>query len=147
MQAAFLLLPFAVVLMTADGATDANNDGKNLQGTWHLAWTETVDAAGNPAKGRVEGGLTLVIDGDQWRYSQGNRKWPVRTAKRASTREPKALDLVEEREGQRIVVKYIYDLEGDILKLCRPLVDDGNRPQRFEAAPDHSVYVFKRETE
>lgn len=60
-------------------------------------------------------------------------------------KQPRALDLEFEHEGQTHVLRCIYSLEGDTLKICGAASPEKPRPSEFKAKEDEqNVYVLKR---
>ena len=137
--------------LTADAANEdaVKRDVEKLQGTWKLVSVEThgVKLHHSPASLKVKGERLFWVSD-----AKGAR--PIGTGqgfKIDPTTNPKAVDVesVEVRatgQSTPIIVKGIYDLDGDTLKLC--LNRTGERPKSFDTKKEKGnvvLNVYKRE--
>jgi uncharacterized protein (TIGR03067 family) len=138
---------FLCLLTTAVLAGDVprddllRNDIDDLQGSWKAERVEQ-----NGAKLGVQ--LRLTFEGDYVIMSlQGSNT--KRRFTLDQSRQPAALDeQVSDKPGSR-VLKSIYELEGDTLRICIR-EDDGERPTSFSTKDNPGIttlIVLKRERE
>jgi uncharacterized protein (TIGR03067 family) len=129
-----LLAPLALLLVAADPASD--KDAKALQGTWKVV---SFEKEGKNAPEDVTKALTMTIKGDMITVNDG-KKDESATFSLDATKKPKTMDLVP-KQGDKVL--FIYDVDGDNLKLAWRLPDQG-RPKEFTAKDNEGNMVLKR---
>jgi uncharacterized protein (TIGR03067 family) len=146
LQTSIGLVGMCVVLSAKDGLPEL----RNLEGTWQvtrLAVTDVVIDRDTPP-GDVLKQTKLVVSGNRMTYflSLGTMKTEIAWTITAidPTKTPKTIDgrlLTGPNKGT--VTLGIYDLNGDILKLCFPDEPSTKRPQSFhpKLEGDSSVNV------
>ncbi len=77
--------------------------------------------------------LVLTFDGDKMTFSQrADTKKPA-TYKLDASQKPAHLDLMPSDGPEKdMVMKMIYQIDGDTLKLAGPAKPDGDRPKGFD---------------
>jgi uncharacterized protein (TIGR03067 family) len=137
MKSTCVLLIAAVVAFPPAG--DAVKDAQaKLKGTWNS--TEVVKGGEKSDKS-----LTLKFDGDKVTVAIGGEdeisaKYTVDPSK-----SPATLDVTIEHDGQTITAEALYELKGDVLRLCHAVdVLGGTRPTAIEATATTSVVTLKR---
>ncbi|HEX3147882.1 MAG TPA: TIGR03067 domain-containing protein [Gemmataceae bacterium] len=136
-----LLLSLAVLLTVAGVGVgdDAEKDLKKLVGTW-----EEVSHVDNGKKMTAEElkGMTVVIDASgKWEAFKDGTSFLKGTVKLDPAKKPKAADYTI--EGSDMVVKGIYEVDGDTWKHCFALKE---RPTEFESKEGSEAHyvVLKR---
>src|SRR5262249_36978827 len=116
----------------------AKKDQKRMQGTWAMVALE-VD-------GKLVGedklkDTVLLIKGN--RYITRVKDEEIETTFTLDpSKKPKAIDMVfSEGEKKDKVLKGIYEIDGDTLKLCRGLTAEQQRPGQFATWPNTGVFV------
>lgn len=127
----------ALVLIGAAAARSENADEKQLQGKWIV---ESFRYNGNPVD-RLKQAVREFHDG-KYSLTPKSGEGIEGTVKLDTTKSPKSIDL--DVNGR--IIKGIYELDGDTLRLCYNLTSD-QRPTEFESKPDSGliVIVHKRE--
>src|SRR5436309_2670930 len=85
-----------------------------LQGDWQI---QSIEVAGMPVKG-VPPGKVITIKGDKTDFPL-----PYTAIKLAPEQKPKAIDLLRASDGRKWLG--VYSLDGDELKLCMAMVEQG----------------------
>jgi uncharacterized protein (TIGR03067 family) len=137
MRRAFLLVPTTVLLL---GAGDADKDRKQLQGTWSVVMAKL--GGKKPSKAELKD-VKVIFHGNLMTLQYGREE--KGTFKLDASKKPKAMDVTLERKGKKETALFIYELNGDKLKLCwrKP---GGERPTSFTAKDPDGVMVLKRST-
>jgi uncharacterized protein (TIGR03067 family) len=115
----------------------------HLQGTWVPESSNTEGKETPKAELQV---LRLTVKGDRWLLSlKGGKPFVEPTFKVDPTAKPKTLDVVSATQKGKILLRAIYELEGDMLKLCYA-IGDAERPKEFksEARSKSGITVYKR---
>ena len=122
---------------------------EGLNGRWNVVEL-VVDGKTIPAE-KSPGKPHFQIDGNSWRYSfvlNGKRRIAEFTVSLDTDRLPHTMD-AELRSGAFAggVCKGVYELEGDMLKLCLADRPSAARPRRLESLPasDLQFFVMHRE--
>ena len=119
------------------------DDQEKIQGVWR---------AEKGVKGGKEGPadeikqLSLEFKGNKVIPRHGDQGDHEGEFKLDTTKKPKEIDLMIDKNGKKDHAKGIYELDGDTLKIC--LMDgDGDRPSKFESADGSKslLIVLKRE--
>src|SRR4051812_47459964 len=129
---------FVVALALLPGADDPATDAEKLQGTWAVV---RLDAGGRrPPREEVDA-MRVTFAGDVMTLRDGKRQ-ESGTFRLDPSKTPRELDLVP--KGQEEVARFIYELDGDALRLCWRL-PGGARPVAYRAEDDASrLMVLKR---
>ena len=143
----WLCVPTLVILL---GADDAQNDLAKLQGTWIVV---TAEHGGKKLRAEqleemsvVIKENTMIIHGDK----DSDRKRETATFKLNPATKPKSLDLRSSgKSGSKWGTKThlgIYELRGEILKLCWSNKED-ERPSQFATEPksDQVLLLLERQ--
>jgi uncharacterized protein (TIGR03067 family) len=119
------------------------DDLKALQGTWKL---ESAEARGQKVESEEAKDIVVKIMGERYEVRIKD-KIDGGTLKLDETQKPKTMDATD-TEGDDVgkVVKAIYELSGDTLRVCHA-GDDDERPKEMATKEDSSVIImtFKRE--
>jgi uncharacterized protein (TIGR03067 family) len=129
----FAGLALCVLLLTAlIQARAADADQEKLQGKWTV---ESFEYNGNPVE-RMKDATREIKDG---KYTLTPKVGDVieGTIKLDPDKKPKTIDL----DVNGNILKGIYELDGDALKLCYNL-SDGERPTEFASKPDTGVILI-----
>ena len=138
MTAKLTCLPVVLCLLLAEDADDrAKEDLKRMQGTWTMAALE-VDGKDVPA---AKLGAELVVKGD--RYAVTNKGRTIECKLRLDPgKDPRAVDMVfDEPGGGEKILKGIYVIESDTLKVARGLDAKQERPGQFATWPGTTYFV------
>jgi uncharacterized protein (TIGR03067 family) len=129
---ALLILP-AVLL----AAPEKQDDAKSLQGTWSVV---SFQAGKEKVPAEKAEKMTLTIKDNTFSLSDGQRT-EAGTFKLDPAKSPKQLDLTV-KDGKETAL-FIYELNGDELKLCwrKP---EQPRPEKFTAEGTDGLMVLKR---
>jgi uncharacterized protein (TIGR03067 family) len=138
-----LVLVMAATLHAADGPGEAaKGDREKLHGVW-LATELTEGGKKVPAEGvRIEfkgNKITLAAKGQ----AAVTGMYTIDPGKTPAT-----MDITFENDGKKVTVPAIYGLKGDDLKLCHPLLPQGEgwvRPKAFEATAKTVLGTLKRQ--
>jgi uncharacterized protein (TIGR03067 family) len=145
MKTQWLIIVAASLLVAADAKEDAvKTDLKKLQGNWKLV-SAVVDGKKLPADLIKDRGDRIEIEGEKYTYHG-----PVireMTLTLDPTKSPKEIDLTQRRGDQTKVWRAIYEVDGDMLKICRHQDGAQPRPTGFtsKAGSGWSSTVWKRE--
>ena len=140
---------------TGTSPPSAQTDSELLQGTWFgITWIGDVEEEKRnavPEEWFRLADCKLTFTGDRVALVEGIDGKPTNgTFKIDPAKRPKQINWQIELGVHGVSYLGIYELEGDILKLClgNPLVD-GERPTEFATKPDDAqkLIVFKRKKE
>jgi RNA polymerase sigma-70 factor (ECF subfamily) len=122
-------------------AASVNQELEQLQGEWLIIGGES--GGKDRSEELREDGIKLVISGDQFTITSST---PKRLLMQGSirayrTRPPKRMDLIDslhelKREGSAPEYRCIYELDGDVLKVC---YGDEDRPRKFTSKLDSDL--------
>ena len=134
------LFALSALLITPAARAD---DLKAMEGTWKL---ESAETRGQKEESDDAKDIVLKITGERYEIRIKD-KIDGGTLKLDETKKPKTLDATD-TEGDDVgkVVKAIYELSGDTLRVCHA-GDDGERPTEMATKEDSPVIImtFKRE--
>jgi uncharacterized protein (TIGR03067 family) len=118
------------------------NDMKLLEGDWSLHAFVT-DGKEVPAD-KIQN-IKLTIKGDRYLVDFGKQKMELRF-KIDPGKKPKAIDLINVKDDQKVVTLGIYEISPDSLKLCRGTEAGQARPTEFAAKEGTklALAVYKR---
>ena len=135
---------FAAV--TANAQEDAvKQEMKLLQGNWVRIYVEADGKKSEDGKKEPGQAITLTINGD---------KYDGETFKLDPAKSPKHINVsTVDDKGKAIALPGIYELKGDVLKLCFPFPFEGKfdkigkRPTEFGSKPGGNdvLEVYQRE--
>ena len=119
------------------------DDRKDMEGTWKV---ESAEAGGK----KIESGditeVVVKITGDRYEVKVKDRT-DAGTLKLDETQKPKTMDATD-TEGEDVgkVVKAIYELTGDTLRVCYA-IDGGERPAEMATKEGSALLLltYKRE--
>ncbi len=114
-----------------------------MEGTWKV---ESAEAGGKPVESEELKAIIVKITGERYELTSKD-KVDAGTLKLDETKKPKTMDATDtEGDDSGKVVKAIYELTGDTLKVCYAL-DGGERPTEFATKEGSSVLMltYKRE--
>lgn len=144
MKRRFLVLVVALALAsTGFGMDAAIGRQSELQGYWNLVSLEINGQALDVDK--LED-ATLFVRGERYSFALEDATLEL-IHKVDSTKSPKTLDMtIVEGEMKGKTYHAIYELENDILKICRNIDPDMARPTSFGSSPNSGlmVIVWKR---
>jgi uncharacterized protein (TIGR03067 family) len=141
-MSATVLILLASLLPTADAKDDAKSELKKLQGKWTP--TAVVIDGNEIPKDEVKG--ELVIKDNKYSYATGGGETGAGTLTLDPSKKPKHMDAVpSEGSAQGKTVEQIYELAGDVLKICLP-TGEGKRPTGFksDAGSGWFLITYKR---
>jgi len=121
----------------------AGKDLNKLQGTWVI---EAITQEGKDTPETLREIKRYTIKGDQWRVSFKGAEKPLfeLRIKMDPRSKPKTIDYIGQKTDT-VIMRAIYELEGDTLKVCFP-VGAGDRPKEFksEAGSKSGIILYKR---
>jgi uncharacterized protein (TIGR03067 family) len=129
----------ALSLVPAQPAADAaKKDLDAIQGTWVMV---ALEVDGKPVPEEKIKGAILVVKGDKY-VTQVKGKDYETTLTLDPTKKPKAIDMVfSEGDKKDKVLRGIYMIEGDTLKVCRGMRPEQERPTQFGTWPDTNLFL------
>jgi uncharacterized protein (TIGR03067 family) len=114
-----------------------------MEGKWKV---EKAEAGGSEIESPELKDLTVTITGSRYEVLAKDRQ-DAGTLKLDETQKPKWMDATD-TEGEDVgkVIKAIYELSGDTLRVCYAL-DGGERPKELTTKPDSPLLLitYKRE--
>jgi uncharacterized protein (TIGR03067 family) len=116
---------------------------ERLQGAWAPVSSNTEGKDTAEAELRI---FRLTVKGDRWLLSlKGGKPIVEPTFRVGPTTKPKTLDVVSVTQQGKILLRAVYELEGDTLKLCFA-VGEAERPKEFKSAEGSrsGITVYKR---
>jgi uncharacterized protein (TIGR03067 family) len=133
----------AVLLGFSIGGSALADDLKTMEGKWTV---EKAEVNGDPLPLEDFRDLIVTISGARYELLVKDTK-DAGTLKLDETQKPKTMD-VTDTEGDDLgkLVKAIYELTGDTLRVCYAL-NGGDRPTEFATKPDSGLLLitYKRE--
>jgi uncharacterized protein (TIGR03067 family) len=137
-----------VGLATGQDKDAVKEEMKKLEGTWTLAWFEQ----GGEKKAAKEVGptevflfnaSTIIKDGKSTMTFKGKSVQYSFTVD--PTKKPKTLDrVVAEGKFKGNAHRYLYELDGDTLRLCYNAEMSDSRPKEFKAEGTITILTFER---
>jgi len=142
MKSATWLLALCAGLAASAADDPAKTDLDKLQGVWKVV---AMENDGKKAPEDSVKGIRMTIKGDKLIMKEDNKEDEA-SFKLDPTQKPKTMDMTIKVGDKMEVVKLIYDLRGDDLKLCGGRAGK-DRPKDFAAKGGLNLIVFKREKE
>jgi uncharacterized protein (TIGR03067 family) len=131
-----LLAVGAVLCLVAlpSPAADDTGDKDKLKGSWEM----TVFEIGGQKLPIPEGkGMLLVFDGDKFTKKEPGKKDETGTFKIDEKKKLREIDLTVPKEGgkdgETMVMKGLYEIDGDTLRLSFGMKPDGPRPTALDS--------------
>lgn len=142
-QLARLLLVFGMIgllLGAAQNKDDANKKKTDsLEGTWNVTGMER---GGQPVPTDEYKGAVLTIKGDKYNFKSGGESEDG-TIKLDPAKKPKTIDLAitsgNDKDKNQLG---IYEITGDILKVCVTPPGSKDRPTEFTTKADNAQFIF-----
>ena len=142
------LLRFASALLTSLALifthTTRADDLKAMEGTWKV---EVAEAGGKPVESDELKALVVTITGDRYEVLTKDGK-DAGTLKLDESQKPKTMDATD-TEGLDAgkVIKAIYELSGDTLRVCYAVDGESGRPKELATKEDSPwlLVTYKRE--
>ena len=142
---AYALL-FAAVSATLAPDTpmdEAKKELERIQGTWVAT---RLESGGQAAP---VGSVRLICVGDKYTQKNGSEEVEKGTHKLDPTKKPKTMDItVTDGDFKGQLQLAIYELDGDILKICANEAGDKARPKEFSTTKETGgkvLVILKRE--
>jgi uncharacterized protein (TIGR03067 family) len=134
-----LLLLTAGWLVAADNPKDdaVKDEMAKFQGAWKFV---SMEVGGTKKPDADFAKYTVVLNGDQWTVSEGNKIAAQIKFKVDPTREPKTIDLID--ADKKRLIRGIYSFKGDTLTVCDRGAEKGERPAAFGTKPDSGLVQF-----
>ena len=137
-----------VGLATGQDKDAVKEEMKKLEGKWTLAWFEQsgekkkeVKPIGSEAFGF--NASTIIKDGKSTMTFEGKSVQYSFTVD--PTKKPKTLDrVVAEGKFKGKALRYLYELDGDTLRLCYDAEKFDSRPKEFKAEGTITILTFER---
>ncbi len=136
------LLCAALLCASLAFAADKKDDAA-IQGTW---LPEKAELAGQPFPDEIRKSIKLVIEGDKYTVTLG-QKVDRGTIGVDASGKPKNLDIVgSEGPNKGKTIHTIYELDGDTLRVCYDLSGEG-RPKEFQTKAGTQLFLvtYKRQ--
>ncbi len=133
-----LFMPIFFLVGAAAPLPPVSDDAKLIQGTWTVVSFDVGKEGISPDRKPTE----LVVKDDMLTVKSATRD-EGGTIKLNKTKKPKELDLTIKEGDKTVPVFFIYELDGNSLKLCwrKP---GGARPTAFTADGTDGYMVLKR---
>jgi len=133
------MLILSMLLLAGGNAQDqAKKDLKRMQGTWVLA---ALEVDGKPVPDDKLKDTLLIVKGNKYITRVKDREIET-TFTLDPSKKPRAIDMVfGEGEKKDKVLKGIYEIDGDTLRICRGLGPDQERPAQFGTWPDTGFFL------
>jgi uncharacterized protein (TIGR03067 family) len=134
---ALTLLVVGSFLAVNDPQVDvAKEEMAKFQGNWSFV---SMEVQGEKKPDEEFRKFTVVLEGDQWTVSVGETIAAQTTFRLDPTRKPKTIDLIDMAKGR--VIRGIYSLEADTLRVCDRGTEKGERPTEFATRPDSGLVL------
>lgn len=139
----FLSPTVALVTLLLGLCSNAQADDlKDMAGKWKV---QTAEAGGKALESGDMADLVVTISGDRYEV-QVKDKTDRGTLKLDEAQKPKTMDATD-TEGEDVgkVIKAIYELKGDTLRVCYAF--EGDRPKEFATKADAPILLvtYRRE--
>ena len=133
----FSLLALAL-LPTASTSQDgpASHEVERLQGIWQFVAWEGQGVA-KPSEEVAQ--YTAVLRGDLWTVSKGKEVAAQVVFRVDPSKTPKTMEFIDIKRAR--IMRGIYSLEGETLRVCDRDVEKGERPTKFATTPDSGLVL------
>ena len=134
-------LCLAIVLAAETARSGDKKEQEKFEGTWSL-----VKITGGKSQ-KKDKEAKLTFKGNKVTFKAG-AETEEGTYSVDPTKKPKELNLHAEKDGKKVTIKLIYELDGDTLKICHFHPDEkaiDGRPKELVANEDTVLAVLKRE--
>jgi uncharacterized protein (TIGR03067 family) len=139
MRRVLLLVPVLVLAGASVRGGDATKDQERLQGTWAV---KSMRVGGKEVDPPVKE-TKLTIEGNNWTQTGGKRT-ERGTYKLDPSKMPKHIDITKKGDKGSPVLRGIYSLKGDTLKICVPNKGpEGPRPASFDDKDAYEVTLTR----
>lgn len=138
----YIFAGLSLFAFTGSQQITADEAKTELEGTWELV---SMERDGKELKLLMD--ARTIITGDRFVFKVGDVVDSSGTMKLNPTRKPKAVDIIyNEGRTKGKTYKGIYEINGDMAKVCRPRSPDADRPIEFKTKPgsDCETFVYKR---
>ncbi|MBI1831610.1 MAG: TIGR03067 domain-containing protein [Planctomycetes bacterium] len=130
---------FCLAWTPSTNADQAKNDLDRMQGTWIM---HALEINGKEVGPQQLQNTVLTIKGDAYTTKVKDKEIPGVRLKLDPSKNPKAVDIIKTTPGGgEEVIKGIYTVESDVLKICRGLSADQDRPNQFATWPNTNYFV------
>jgi uncharacterized protein (TIGR03067 family) len=127
-----------LVAFQPGGEEKAKKDLEFMQGTWEL---HALEINGKTLSLDQLAGLVLVVKKDVYKTTLKDQTLFTFRIQLDPGKNPRAIDMTMEKDGTETTVKAIYVIENGMLKICRPVRGDQERPTQFATWPDTDYLV------
>jgi uncharacterized protein (TIGR03067 family) len=150
MRLAAMIFAFGVILSPSRAAEkpDDRADTEKLQGVWR---GRSIDAKGLSLMPSSAYNLLLRFDKDSFTVEQEGQVTVRGTFALDPAQKPRTIDLTLKETVQTVnkgaVVRGIYEIDKDGLRLCTTKANGEDRPKRFvsKSGTPHTLFTFQRE--
>src|SRR5262245_24584578 len=141
MKTSALLLVMTAGLLVAADTEDVKKEKDKLKGTWSLISLQVPQGEKGPSDKEIEQ-MKMVFTDDTVTIKFGDKEKPAKYTLDPA-KNPKEINIMPKDKDN--VVKGIYALDGDTLKICA--AEKGDRPKEFkpDAASQAAVLTLKRD--
>jgi len=136
--------PTCILLIAALVAIPAiaGDAAKEAQGKLKGAWTTTEIVKGGQ---KEEVKIRLEFDGGKLNVTLPNGETATGTYSIDASKTPATMDISIEQGGNTHKIDAIYEIKGDVLRLCHAHGDGGARPTAIEATEKTALATLKRD--
>jgi uncharacterized protein (TIGR03067 family) len=137
----FCALGLAAASVQADDKADAAKALKKFQGTWTFESVVVDGKKESSVWGEELKNLKITFAGNKFTVKKGDKVVQAGTQKLDPSKSPKAVDAtVTEGNGKGRKMLGIYEIEGDILKVCFD-PEGKKRPTEFKSTAGSGIVV------
>ena len=128
-----------LVLVQPANDEKAKKDLDAMQGTWVM---HALEINGKDVPPQQTQDTNLTIRKDDYKTTVKGKDQRGLRIKLDPSKDPKAMDMIQTQpDGSEKVIKGIYTIEKDLLKICRGLTSEQERPNQFATWPGTSYFV------
>jgi uncharacterized protein (TIGR03067 family) len=141
------LAPLALLVLVLPGVgrpADKKNDKELLQGSWAVTGVEFdgMELPDGEARQAFKS-TVLTFQGDNLNNSQARDT--KGTFILDASKSPRTLDLIAEKDGTARRMYWVYELDGDTLRICFGPRSGDERPKEVTSRDKHILLTLKRE--
>jgi len=124
----------------SEGKEKSKGDREKIRGTWRMV---SLEVNGEKAPQELIKTITYTFTKDKYMVKLGDKITTAGTYRLDPTKRPKWMEVTYEKTAEIS----IYELEGNILKICTSEQNSKDRPVEFATKPNskQSLFVLKRE--